>query len=31
MKTLQKTCITRSIMELEFIILDKTGEEAKWI
>ena len=30
-KSSKKTCITRSIMEYEFIALDKAGEEAKWL
>ena len=30
-KSSKKTCIARSTMESEFIALDKTGEEAKWL
>ena len=31
MEVLKKTVITRSIMEYEFIALDKCGEEAEWL
>ena len=27
----KQTCIARSTMELEFIALDKSGEEAEWL
>ena len=27
----KQTCIDRSTMELEFIALDKSGEEAEWL
>ena len=30
-KSSKQTCIARSIMELEFIALDKAGEEAEWL
>ncbi|XP_070020344.1 secreted RxLR effector protein 161-like [Nicotiana sylvestris] len=30
-KSSKQTCITRSIMESEFIALDKAGEEAEWL
>uniref|UniRef100_A0A2N9EK44 Integrase catalytic domain-containing protein n=1 Tax=Fagus sylvatica TaxID=28930 RepID=A0A2N9EK44_FAGSY len=30
-KSSKQTCIARSIMESEFIALDKTGEEAEWL
>ena len=30
-KSSKQTCIDRSTMESEFIALDKTGEEAKWL
>ena len=30
-KSSKKTCIARSIMEAEFIALDKAGEEAEWL
>ena len=30
-KSSKKTCIARSTMELEFIVLDKAGEEAEWL
>ena len=30
-KSFKQTCIARSTIELEFIALDKTGEEAKWL
>ena len=30
-KSSKKTCIARSIMECEFITLDKVGEEAEWL
>ena len=30
-KSSKQTCIARSTMELEFIALDKAGEEAKWL
>ena len=30
-KSSKKTCIARSIMEYEFIALDKAGEEAEWL
>ena len=30
-KSSKKTCIARSIMEFEFIALDKAGEEAEWL
>ena len=30
-KSSKQTCIARSTMELEFIVLDKAGEEAEWL
>ena len=30
-KSSKQTCIARSTMELEFIALDKAGEEAEWL
>ena len=30
-KSSKQICITRSLMESEFIVLDKSGEEAKWL
>jgi len=30
-KSSKKTCISLSTMELEFITLDKVGEEAEWL
>ena len=30
-KSSKQTCIARSIMESEFIALDKAGEEAEWL
>jgi hypothetical protein len=30
-KSTKQTCITRSMMKLDFIALDKVREEAKWI
>ena len=30
-KSSKQTCITRSTMELEFIALDKAGEEVEWL
>jgi len=30
-KSTKQSCITRSMMELDFIALDKVREEAKWI
>ena len=30
-KSSKQTCIAKSIMEYEFIALDKTGEEAEWL
>ena len=31
LKSSKQTCIARSIMESEFIALDKAGEEAEWL
>ena len=31
LKSSKHTCIARSTMELEFITLDKAGEEAEWL
>ena len=30
-KSSKQTCIARSTMESKFIVLDKAGEEAKWL